>query len=135
MSAAIATPQTLEPKTEHEAAALIRRLVENDNAPEARRRSVEFAAQFPDSKELQHWARVLAPGKSWSTHGVSYDHRADDDWIRDNASNYPGQWMALRDGQLLAMDPDLSVVRRRVAELGVPSREVLLWGQPKSVPS
>jgi hypothetical protein len=132
MSTAIAYSQTQEPQTEQEAAALIRQSVESDNAPEARLRANEFVARFPDSKELQHWARVLAPGKSYSLpRGVRYDHGADDDWIRDNAAKYPGNWMALRGGVLLAIGPELSKVRRQVADLGVPEEEVLLWAQPR----
>ena len=132
MSTTSAPSKTLDPRTEEEAAALIRQSVENDNAPEARLRANEFAALFPDSKELQHWARVLAPGSSWTTKGEWYDHRADDDWTRDNGWKYPGQWMALSGGKLLAVDTKLAVVRKKVEELGVPLREVLVWGQPKS---
>ena len=44
-------------------------------------------------------------------------HSEDIDWLRKNAYNYFGKWVALADGKLLAADESLSALRRRLREL------------------
>ena len=44
-------------------------------------------------------------------------HSGDIDWLRGNAYNYSGKWIALADGTLLAADESLAALRRRLREL------------------
>lgn len=55
-------------------------------------------------------------------------------WLREHAAEYPRQWLALRDGELLDSDESLQLLTERVSEnFGVtfPSREVMVTsGEP-----
>jgi hypothetical protein len=127
-------PGSLEPQTEDEALDFIRELLESGRGKEAQHSAARWAKQFPDSAKLAKWDDVLNFQHSEWRKGTYHDHRADDAWIRENGHKYPGQWMALRDGQLIAMDAKIATVRRRVRELGVNPKGTLLWFQPGKRP-
>jgi hypothetical protein len=120
-----------EPRTEEEALDSMRVLLESGRGKEAQRAAARWTMQFPDSAKLAKWDDVLTYQHSEYRPGTGRDHKADDAWIRENAPKYPGNWMALREGVLVAMDQDLATVRRTVRELGVDPSEVLLWVQPR----
>jgi hypothetical protein len=121
-----------EPRTEEEALDSMRVLLESGRGKEAQRAAARWTKQFPDSAKLAKWDDVLNFQHSeWRKGGTYHDHSADFDWIRDNAAKFPGNWMAIRDGALVAVDPKLAEVRRKVRELGVDAEGVLLWGEPK----
>ena len=121
-----------EPRTEEEALDSMRVLLESGRGKEAQRAAARWAKQFPDSPKLAKWDDVLNFQHSESGRGTGIDHRVDFDWIRENAAQYPGNWMAIREGVLVAMDPKLSEVSRKVRELGLEGQGVLLWAQPKT---
>lgn len=51
---------------------------------------------------------------------TSYDdHQADQRWLRDHHQDYAGQWVALKDGQLLAHGTQLKAVLAASAAQGV----------------
>jgi hypothetical protein len=70
---------------------------------------------FPDHERIQRAARVLAPPNIQSTHlppaeGLEASRR----WLREHATEYHGQWVAVREGQLVGAAPtldELEVVR------------------------
>jgi len=68
----------------------------------ARSLATTGAAQYPDDVELQKAARILAPPKLLRRLPADPTIRANHDWLRAHRLDYPGQWVALRNGQLLA---------------------------------
>lgn len=53
------------------------------------------------------------------------DRQIDYDWLREHAREYRGQWVALQDGQLLAVSPTLREISEKVKARGL-SRPPLL---------
>lgn len=69
----------------------------------ARSLAATGAAQYPDHDELQKAARILAPPKVLRRAlPAEPAKRANHQWLQSNHSQYRGQWVALRNGQLLA---------------------------------
>lgn len=69
----------------------------------ARNLAAEAATLHPNDQELRQMARVLAPPRV--THAdmpATASVRPNQAWLRDNGSEYEGQWVALRQGTLLA---------------------------------
>jgi hypothetical protein len=71
----------------------------------------ELEARWPDSEQVRHWAYVLAPpvvtaGKGPPPRPLDKD----DEWLRAHGHEYPGCWMAIYEGALLAASPDLDEV-------------------------
>ena len=72
---------------------------------------------FPDHERVQQAARVLAPPKAQ----VTYLPRAkglDDSrmWLREHASEYKGQWIAVREGRLLGAAYSFDVIKPLIGE-------------------
>jgi len=72
----------------------------------ARNLAAEGARLYPDHSELQKMARILAPPRIVRTH-VPPDPsvRANAEWLRTHVNEYKGQWVALRDGSMVAFAP------------------------------
>jgi hypothetical protein len=69
----------------------------------ARNMANQGAELHPEDAELQKMARILAPPRVVDADiPRSRSVRANHDWLRENASEYEGQWIALRHGTLLA---------------------------------
>ncbi len=82
----------------------------------ARHLAAQGAARYPDSAELQKYARVLAPPQVIrATAQPNAGLRANRDWIMAHGAEYHGQWVALRNGQLLAVGASLDAV---IAQMG-----------------
>jgi hypothetical protein len=80
------------------------RLVLRVNAVQlARQLSALGAERYPDDAELQKIAYVLAPPRVIAQGQA--DPCADDNiqWLKENRQRYRGKWVALRDGELLAV--------------------------------
>lgn len=95
-------------------------LVEASRIDEARAIAPELAAKWPDSRPIQHMARVLEPPKVIPTSNVpnvsSYREIA---WIREHAHEHPGCWLAVFEDRLIAADPDrMKVIAAAREELG-----------------
>ena len=83
----------------------------------ARNLATQGAEQYPDHQELQKFAYLLAPPKviqrdlpptsSWK------DDRA---WLMAHRHEYRGQWVGLRNGQLLASATTLRAVIGQIGE-------------------
>ncbi len=116
----------------------VRELVESHLVDDARALSRELAAQWPDSPQVQHWARVLEPPKACVRRDQPAIPRAtweaERQWLRANASKYPGHWLALLGDELIAADPDYEKMREQVRRRKLPE-PVVHFFQPKSWPS
>jgi hypothetical protein len=74
--------------------------------------------EHPDDPELATAARVLAPPR------VLRDDlppdpaiRVNMDWMEREAANYPGQWVAVKDGKVVGVAPTVRELKQRVANL------------------
>jgi hypothetical protein len=82
----------------------------------ARNLSTRGADRYPDHDELQKYARVLAPPKIIQRNlPPRPDLRANRDWLMRHGDLYRGQWVALRNGELLGSAPSLQTL---VAKIG-----------------
>ncbi len=64
--------------------------------------SVEGAKYHPDDPEIQKYARVLAPPKVVSRRlPPNVSRKANRDWLMAHSGEYKGQWVAVRNGELL----------------------------------
>lgn len=78
----------------------------------ARTLSEEGHERYPDDEQLAYFAWVLAPPRIVPTQGRPTDLSfvAAQPWLREHSSKYLGQWVALRNGQLLMAARDLSEI-------------------------
>jgi hypothetical protein len=113
----------------------LRDLVGSGSIEEARAFIRELERLWGRSDEVQYWARVLAPPTVRVRHGERGRpldrERA---WLREHATAYPGRWLALLGDQLVAADPDLSVVLQKIHQ--TPGAEQALYHfEPPEHPS
>ncbi len=74
--------------------------------------------RFPDYLELQKMARILAPPNAKSIPGQGNPSwRANRAWLQQHWDDYRGHWVALRQGQLLAVADDVNGLVAQVGEL------------------
>jgi hypothetical protein len=106
----------MEPAQDHaqkarNASAVVRRMVEAGQVDEAR----EYLASQAECPELEAWREVLAPPRVTTLeHATGKSMKRDADWLAAHAKEYEGQWVALRDGQLVDADPDPVVLHKRL---------------------
>jgi Arc/MetJ-type ribon-helix-helix transcriptional regulator len=93
----------------------------------ARQLTLKGAARYPEHAELIKSAWVLAPP---AVRRASRPHTADIQanraWLKAHRQDYAGQWIALRDGYLLASAPSFDQLAARVGE----TRDVLMTKLP-----
>jgi hypothetical protein len=95
----------------------LRVLLEEGNVEGARRLIADMAPRWPDSAEVQHFARVLAPPRTSVARGKpSRNLDREVAWLRQHAHEYPGQWVAVYEDRLIAADPSFSAVRAAVRQ-------------------
>ena len=82
----------------------------------ARNLSARGAALYPDHAELQKYARVLAPPKVIRRDPPRPSIRADHNWLKANRERFRGQWIALRNGELLGAAPTLQTLTNKVGK-------------------
>lgn len=89
----------------------------------ARQISAEGAKRYPEDPEILKYARVLAPPKVVSKN-VPPDpaRRANREWLKAHGGEYRGQWVAIRNGELLGVAESL----RKLTEEVVDSKEGVL---------
>ena len=82
--------------------------------------------------EIVRWARVLAPPvmtrRPASGRGDLHRNMA---WVREHLAAHAGEWIALRDGTLLAHGHDRRMVQQIVSKTGA-AAGVLLLRLPES---
>jgi hypothetical protein len=72
--------------------------------PSAWKLSEEGAKRFPDDAELQRIWHIFAPSKAViSALPSKINASADILWLKENRAMYQGKWVALKDGNLLAV--------------------------------
>jgi hypothetical protein len=72
----------------------------------ARELAVEGHRRFPDDPELARYAYVLAPPKVLDAHlPPDPSVELDIQWLHEHADEYHGEWIALKNGQLVAHAP------------------------------
>lgn len=77
--------------------------------------ATEGLQHFPDHAELQKYAYILAPPKvTVVPRDPSRDVRADREWLKQNRAEYRGRWVAIKNGQLLAVGNSYDEVRAQV---------------------
>jgi hypothetical protein len=89
-----------------EEVATLQSLLSRGRVEEARCLVNELQVRWPESDLVRRFARVLAPPTARVVEGRSVQTREqareEGAWLRDNARNYPGCWVILLGGQLLA---------------------------------
>ncbi len=74
---------------------------------------------FPEDKRLQQAVAVLAPPVVRGTRPAQSLHlTASQRWLKEHASQYIGQWVAVRDGTLLGSAPTLQDLHERIGVEG-----------------
>lgn len=85
---------------------------------EARAYAQQLEKRWPDVPEVQHYVRALAPSsvRKLTGAGVFRSPDADYAWLREHAYRYPGQWLAVFDGRLVANGTEFRSVVDRAAD-------------------
>ena len=90
----------------------------------ARKLATDGAEFHFDSEELQKYARVLAPAKVLPDRAQStVDPKANIAWLKANKANHKGQWVALRNGELLG---EADSYRNLIEQVGEPKGRGIL---------
>ncbi|MBM4457123.1 MAG: hypothetical protein FJ011_05060 [Chloroflexi bacterium] len=86
-----------------------------DLAPLAMELAQKGQQIFPDSQQLQQAARVLRPPVVVGTRPAQGDHgEASRAWLSQHSHEYPGQWVAVRNGILLGVSPTLKNLSQQI---------------------
>lgn len=83
----------------------------------ARELAREARDRFPDSEDVQRFAKILGEPEllaSEQPSSVSIDEHT---WLKSNAEKFSGQWVVLRKGDLLGHGSSLSEVRKGIGSL------------------
>ena len=92
---------------------------------QARELAQEGAHRCPNDRRLQERARILAPPRVISTFRAGPEAAAaqkpDHEWMRTHWCEHRGQWIALRNGQLLGAAQTLRELRERLQSGGLES--------------
>ena len=84
----------------------------------ARELASKGVERFPADAELAKMARILSPPRFVGrSPGGDSAIQADTDWLRMHAGEHCGQWIALRNGELLATAPTLKELERRAGDI------------------
>jgi hypothetical protein len=95
----------------------LRDLLEANKVAEARRFVKELEERWPEAERVQHYAHVLQPPKVRMRPDIpARSSEPDWKWLEEHAREYPGCWLAIYDGRLIAADPDRQVVRKKAAQ-------------------
>jgi len=116
-----ATPENAERISRH-----IKALVEASCVPEARRIVSEIRPGV--SEKLDYWKKVLAkPVARLAGPGSGGDMRKDMMWIENNADDYKGRWVALRNGVLLGNHESRVELRQILRQSGKLEKSFFVW--------
>jgi hypothetical protein len=104
----------------------IRELLKRGDVGGARAVAARAAARRPASAVLAHWAEVLsgAPAQLGEA-ATGRSRQREATWLRQHASEYEGQWVALVGDRLISASPDLSVVRDALRASGQTAEALL----------
>jgi hypothetical protein len=97
--------------------ARLRELIAEAPIAEARAFVSELQQRWPQSAEVQHFVRVLAPPVVRRVSPTGPRPKVRDRefaWLREHGAEHPGCWLAVLDDELVAADPQLRVVIEKV---------------------
>lgn len=92
---------------------------------------------YPTDDALRMRSRALAPSTARmrsTASGSSSEQRAFLAWARDNASRFPGRWVLVHNGQLVASGKQLPGVRQAALAAGLPRGAGITWFVPEESP-
>jgi len=82
----------------------------------ARELTTKGVRMYPEHPELQKMAHILAPPKvKVSKRASGASRRKDFAWLKQHSAQYRGQWVALKDGELVAAAATLPELKAQVA--------------------
>lgn len=90
----------------------------------ARELATKGARAHPDAPELAKMARILAPPRLLGTRPANPSVGANIRWMREHAARHRGQWVAVRNGELVATGASLAELLAKV-----PDRENTLFAR------
>lgn len=82
----------------------------------ARRLAERGTKLHPHHTELQKMARIFAPPRLISTAPAQIAVKANDEWLRDHATEYRGQWVAIKAGKLLAKGRSVKELNEQIED-------------------
>lgn len=107
---------TLENATDYIAA--IRAAFLEESHLRARELATEGHQRFPEDPELARYAYVLAPPKVVNAHlPPDPSVELDIQWLREHVDEYRGQWIALKNGKLVAHAPSVRELKEMLPSL------------------
>ena len=99
----------------------IRAIIHSGTLAGAREVAERGLALYPDHPELKRLHHVLRPFEVRPAPGLNIPDRRDTyEWLRQNAANYKGQWVAVLGTDLIAASPDLHIVHEAVRSRNLP---------------
>ena len=106
----------------------LRGVLDAEDVEGARRLVKELETRWPDSERIRHYAHVLAPPKVRMRGDIQVRPPTKEwEWLRQHAHEYPGFWLAVLGDQLVAADPDGSVVRTKAREAPGQERPLIYY--------
>jgi hypothetical protein len=105
-------------------------LLESGKLADARSLAERLTDQWPESAVARRYALLLGPTEvAVRTGERSRRHEAERVWLRDHAREYPGCWLAVSGGELVAADPELGTVLAH-ARASVGEENFVLYFEP-----
>ena len=89
----------------------------------------QLGERWPDVPEIQHYARALRPPTVRKVTGTPAFRSLDADyaWLREHAHRYPGQWLAVFDGHLVANGTEFRSVVEHAATVTGGDQAILYY--------
>lgn len=92
--------------------------------------AAEGHRRYPEDAELNRYVQVLTSNRRIGTQQMALmPSRNNMEWLNEHAGEYSGQWLALRDGQLLGSSRSLEELVQEVRvkySVTFPSKEIML---------
>lgn len=107
-----------------------RSLLENGNLSGARACLSRFGEEWPEAERVARLSRLLTPAAvRLESEKPELSRTEEHQWLREHAHEYPGRWLALLGGKLIAAEQELSTVLDQVRRTARPD-DVLLHFVP-----
>ena len=96
---------------------MVRQLLARERVLAARKLVAAVPSDYSANQPLRRLRVVLSEPVVRRRLPVQTKRSGDIDWLRRNAAEYSGQWVAVADGELLAADESLASLRRSLRKL------------------
>lgn len=105
---------------------LILKLLGHEALYPARSAADRCARRFPDDVRLERIKRLTAPPRIVPSPNIErIPRRADFDWLKEHAVEYPGEWLVLSRGKLWGHAATLDAAQEQANEAGLAERPLL----------